>query len=202
LVSIFLHLLRYKMTDPELIKKLIDRDESAFRLFVTNYQALVYNACYNLIRQREDAEDIAQDVFIETYESIHLFRNESKLSTWLYRIAINKSLNHIRKNKWKNMVSSIEHFFIGERNTKLDIEDVNAQNTPDTIEYSERTMMLKRAIDDLPENQRIAFTLSKFDELSYQEITEIMNLSMSSVESLIHRAKLNLQKKLITYYKN
>src|SRR5512145_2582027 len=114
------------MTDPELIKKLIDRDDLAFRVLVTNYQALVFNACYNLIRVREDAEDIAQDVFIEIYESIHLFRNESKLSTWLYRIAINKSLNHIRKNKWKNKINSIEQFFTGDKNKSLDIEDVNA----------------------------------------------------------------------------
>jgi RNA polymerase sigma-70 factor, ECF subfamily len=190
------------MTDPELIKKLIDRDDLAFRVLVTNYQVLVFNACYNLIRLREDAEDIAQDVFIEIYESIHLFRNESKLSTWLYRIAINKSLNHIRKNKWKNKINSIEQFFTGDKNTSLDIEDVYAHNSPETIEYAERTELLKRAIESLPENQRIAFTLCKYDELSYQEITEIMNLSLSSVESLIHRAKLNLQKKLITYYKN
>lgn len=190
------------MTDPELIQSLIDRNEEAFRLLVTKYQALVFNACFNLIRQREDAEDIAQEVFIETYESIHLFRHESKLSTWLYRIAINKSLNHIRKNKWKGMVNSIEQFFSGDKNTRLDIEDIHANNTPETIEYSERAELLKKAIDSLPENQRIAFTLCKYDELSYQEITDIMNLSLSSVESLIHRAKLNLQKKLITYYKN
>jgi RNA polymerase sigma-70 factor (ECF subfamily) len=190
------------MTDKELIRRLIDGDQEAFRSLVDNYQDLVFNTCYNLIRNTEDAEDVAQDVFIEIYESIHQFRSESKLSTWLYRIAINKSLNHIRKYKWKSRVSSIENFFAGEKNVKLEIEDPHAHNSPESIDYSERAKVLQNAINNLPENQRIAFTLCKYDELSYQEITEIMNLSLSSVESLIHRAKLNLQKKLVNYYKN
>jgi RNA polymerase sigma-70 factor, ECF subfamily len=190
------------MTDSELICGLLEHNEVVFRVLVEKYQKLVYNACYNLIKQREDAEDVAQDVFIEIYESIHQFRNESKLSTWLYRIAINKSLNHIRKHKWKSMVFSFETFFTGEKNVRLEIEDSNALNSPETLDYTERTLVLKKAMDSLPENQRIAFTLCKYDELSYQEISEIMNLSISSIESLIHRAKLGLQKKLISYYKN
>jgi len=84
----------------------------------------------------------------------------------------------------------------------MDVEDPTAHNNPATIEYKERSQVLQNAINSLPKNQRIAFTLSKFDELSYQEIAEIMSLSISSVESLIHRAKLNLQKKLVNYYKN
>jgi RNA polymerase sigma-70 factor, ECF subfamily len=190
------------MTDQELVQGLIDHKEDTYRLLVEKYRKLVYGTCFNLIRQREDAEDVAQDVFIEIYESIHLFRNESKLSTWLYRISINKSLNYIRKHKWKTMVSSVEKFFAGEKNLTLDIEDPHALNTPDTIDYTERASVLKNAINSLPENQRIAFTLCKYDELSYQEISEIMNLSLASVESLIHRAKLGLQKKLSNYYKN
>ena len=190
------------MTDNELIRRLIDGDEEAFRLLVEKYQDLVFKTSYNLIRNSEDAEDIVQDVFIEIYESIHQFRNESKLSTWLYRITINKSLNHLRKYKWKSRVSSLEHFFTGDKNTKLEIEDTGANNSPHSVDYNERVLVLQNAINSLPENQRIAFTLSKYDELSYQEICDVMNLSLSSVESLIHRAKLNLQKKLVNYYKN
>ena len=190
------------MTDAELIQRLIDRDNAAFKDLVEKYQSMVYKACYNLLRQPEDAEDIAQDVFIEVFESIDQFRNLSKLSTWLYRIAINKSLNHLRKTKRKSLISSIERFFTGEKETALEIEDKGANDSPFNIEYTERSKVLQFAIDSLPENQRIAFTMNKFDELSYQEITEIMGLSISSVESLIHRAKLNLQKKLTNYYKN
>lgn len=190
------------MSDNELIHRLINGNEDAFKQLVEQYKGLVYNTCYHITRNIEDAEDIAQDVFVEIYESINKFRNESKLSTWLYRIAINKSLNHIRKYKWKSKVSSIENFFTGDKSTKLEIEDPDANNSPGNIEYTERGRVLQNALNSLSENQRIAFTLSKYDELSYQEISEVMNLSLSSVESLIHRAKLNLQKKLVDYYKN
>jgi RNA polymerase sigma-70 factor (ECF subfamily) len=190
------------MSDAELIQRLVAKDNGAFKDLVETYQSMVYKACFNLLRQPEDAEDIAQDVFIEVYESIDQFRHLSKLSTWLYRIAINKSLNHLRKTKRKSLVSSIEQFFSSDKNTALDIEDKTANDSPHSIDYKERSKVLQSAIGSLPENQRIAFTLNKFDELSYQEITEVMGLSMASVESLIHRAKLSLQKKLIYYYKN
>jgi len=190
------------MTDAELIQRIISRDQTAFKILVEKYQSLVYHACYNLLRSFDDAEDIAQDVFIEVFESIDQFRQESQLSTWLYRIAINKSLNHLRKNKWKKLFNSLEHYFSLDKNVKFDVEDSSANNAPDTIEYKERVNILHEALDALPKNQRIAFSMHKFDELSYQEIANVMNLSLSSVESLIHRAKLNLQKKLVNYYKN
>jgi RNA polymerase sigma-70 factor (ECF subfamily) len=189
------------MTDEELVLGLNAKDNAAFRELVKKYQSMVYKACFNLIRQPEDAEDIAQDVFIEVFESIGQFRLQSKLSTWLYRIAINKSLNHIRKTKWKAMINSI-NILTKNKSNELEIEDKSANNSPYSIDYNERGKVLQEAINSLPENQRIAFTLNKFDDLSYQEITEIMDLSLSSVESLIHRAKINLQKKLVNYYKN
>ena len=190
------------MTDADLIQRLIGRNETAFREFVEKYQSMVFNTCYNLLRHTNDAEDITQEVFIEVLESIHQFRSESKLSTWLYRIAINKSFNHLRKGKRKSIISSIGSIFSGENNKPFEIEDPSALDTPDTITYKDRSKVMKQAIDSLPENQRIAFTLNKFEELSYQEIAEVMNLSLSSIESLIHRAKLGLQKKLVNFYKN
>lgn len=191
------------MDDKELIQRLSNHDETAFREIVEKYETLVYNACYHILQKSVDAEDIAQEVFIEVFESIHQFRHESKLSTWLYRISINKSLNHLRKNKWKAFMSSIDGSQ-GKSNSRLqlEMEDASANNSPETIEYKERNAILQKAMDSLPENQRIAFTLCKFEELSYQEISGIMNLSISSIESLIHRAKINLQKKLVKYYKN
>jgi RNA polymerase sigma-70 factor, ECF subfamily len=190
------------VNDEQLIAQVIEGDVEAFRQLIDKYQLLVHKTCFNILRHKEDTEDTVQEVFIESFESIHLFRKESKFSTWLYRIAINKSLNHLRKHKWKKTVSSIETFFGGDKNTTLEVVDPNSHNAPETIDYSERTRVLQSAINSLPENQRIAFTLCKYDELSYQEISDIMNLSFSSVESLIHRAKMNLQKKLINYYKN
>lgn len=190
------------MDDSELIQRLCRHEENAFREIVEKYESLVYNACYNVLQNSMDAEDVAQEVFIEVYESINKFRNESKLSTWLYRISINKSLNYYRKHKWKSVTGSIDNYAGSNSKEKgIEIEDRNADNSPFSIEYKERSLILQKALDSLPENQRIAFTLSKFEDLSYQQIAEIMNLSLSSVESLIHRAKLSLQKKLVNYYK-
>lgn len=84
----------------------------------------------------------------------------------------------------------------------FDVEDQSANDTPEHIEYKERVKILQQAMDSLPKNQRIAFTMHKLEEMPYQEIASVMDLSLSSVESLIHRAKLNMQKKLINYYKN
>lgn len=190
------------ISDAELIHRLISGEDQAFRQLIETYQSMVFKTCFHILHHKEDAEDIAQDVFIEIFESIHQFRKESRLSTWLYRIAINKSLNHIRRNKVRSVFSSLDHFFSREKNTTLDPEDPSSDNSPESIDYSERVTIMQKAIDSLPENQRIAFTLNKYDELSYQEIASVMELSLSSVESLIHRAKLNLQKKLVNYYKN
>lgn len=186
------------MTDNDLIELLSNGNNEAFRLFIDTYNKLVFRTCYNMLRNTEDAEDITQEVFVEVFESIHLFRNESKLSTWVCRIAINKSLNQIRKNRFKKLIQSIEGYFIGEKNTPLEISD----ESPSTLENSERRLVLQKAIDSLPENQRIAFILTKYDDRSYQETADIMNLSLASIESLIFRAKQNLQKKLLHYYKS
>lgn len=189
------------MDEIQLIKLLKQNDSTAFRTLVEKYQVLVVKTCFYIVRKQEDAEDIAQDVFVEVFQNVHMFREESRISTWLYRIALNKSLNFVRKHKWKNLIYSLDTFFNNGIEKRLDIPDNSGQDAPGTIEYKERSSVLQNAVDSLPRNQRIAFILCKYDERSYLEISEIMNLSISSVESLIHRAKLNLQKRLIHYYK-
>lgn len=184
------------MNDLELISALKNKDESAFRFLVEHYQTMVFNACYHLLRNNEDAQDIAQEVFVEILLSISSFRAEAKLSTWLYRIAINKSLNLLRKNRWQVFMNRLESLLPGDKNTQPEIDDPSALKAINNVERSEEEQILWSAINSLPENQRIAFTLNKYEELSYQEISNIMKTSISAIESLIHRAKLNLQKKL------
>ncbi|MCD4771992.1 MAG: RNA polymerase sigma factor, partial [Bacteroidales bacterium] len=188
-------------SDTEIINRLIKQDETAFREFVEKHQQLVINTCNGFVHNSDDANDIAQEVFIEIFKSLNSFRKESKLSTWLYRIAVNKSLNFIRKNKKHSILRSIDSYF----NTndgdekKMEIPDNNLQYNETGLENQERSVILHKAIDSLPKNQKIAFTLNKYDDVHYNEIAEIMDLSLSAVESLIHRAKLGLQKKLLSY---
>lgn len=189
------------MKETEIIAKLQQGDEQAFKQLVENYQKLVVRTCFGLVHNTEDAEDIAQDVFIEVFRSIGQFRADSKISTWLYRIAVNRSLNFIRDNKRRKWFWSFEDA-AGKKNNQLEkILPGSSENPEYKLENSQRAQFLHQSIDSLPQNQRIAFTLNKYDDLSYNEISEIMNLSVSSIESLIHRAKINLQKKLYKCYK-
>ncbi len=189
------------MTDREFVLEIRKGNQQAFRMFVEKYQLTVIKTCNGFVHNLEDAEDIGQEVFLEVYRSIHNFREESKLSTWLYRIAVNKSLNHLRKYKLKKNLESIESLFITNKNMINEIRDNSNLQPDDEIEQGEKAEILHRAIDSLSTNQRISFILNKYDDLSYKEIAEIMNTSLSAVESLIHRAKINLQKKLFNLYK-
>lgn len=189
------------MSDTKIIEQLKQGNETAFKSLVDNHQKLVVNTCYGLVQNREDAEDIAQDVFIEVYRKIHDFREDSKLSTWLYRIAVNRSLNHIRDNKKHRWFRSFEDEVSEKRNQLLKIEATKSDEPEYGLENQQRALILKEAINGLPKKQKVAFTLSKYEELSYQEIAEVMELSISSVESLLFRAKKGLQKKLYKCYK-
>jgi RNA polymerase sigma-70 factor, ECF subfamily len=187
------------MDDNNLIELIKGNSKEAFRELLKKHQSLVINTCYGFVHNYDDAQDIAQEVFIEVYRSIHKFRMESKLSTWLYRISANKSINYIRDHKKNKWLLSLDLLF---ENGKDENHHSPTDDSPlEIIEKDEKKQALYDAIDSLPENQKIAFTLFKYDDLSYKEISEIMNLSLSSVESLMFRAKKNLQQKLVAIYK-
>lgn len=189
------------MNDSEIISKLREGDEPTFKKLVEDYQKMVVNTCFGLVNDREDAEDIAQEVFIEVFRSIDRFRSDSKISTWIYKIAINRSLNHIRNNKKRFWFQSFEEA-VKNKNNPLQRITVSQTEQPEfNVENKQRATLLHEAINRLPKNQKVAFTLSKYEDLSYREISEVMDLSVSSVESLLHRAKKNLQKRLYDCYK-
>lgn len=189
------------MSETEIIQKLQQGDEQAFKQLVENYQKLVVNTCFGMIHNIEDAEDIAQEVFIEVFRSIHKFRADAKISTWLYRIAVNRSLNFIRDNKKRKWFQSFEDSVESKIRELQNIASSKTDQPEFQLENKQRAILLHEAIDSLAQNQKVAFTLSKYEHLSYQEISEVMDLSISSVESLLHRAKKNLQKKLYKCYK-
>ncbi|MDD3567431.1 MAG: sigma-70 family RNA polymerase sigma factor [Bacteroidales bacterium] len=189
------------MTDKELIEEILQHSsQKAFAMLVERYQELVVKTCKGFTNSYADAEDIAQEVFIEVFESLEGFRSEAKLSTWIYRIAVNKSLNFVRKQKRERLFRSIEGFFTAQNNDEepMQIEDMGRNKPDSNIERSENKRMLKESINKLPENQRIAFILSKYQDLSYKEIAEVMEVSLPSVESLLFRAKTNLQKHILS----
>ncbi|MFN5642702.1 MAG: RNA polymerase sigma factor [Sphingobacteriales bacterium] len=185
--------------EAELIDLLKKGDDGAFKRIVESKKDLVYNTALGLLQNVEDAEDIAQEVFIKVYESIHQFKGESAFSTWLYRIAVTKSLELIRSRKRKKRFAFITSL-LGENN-ELRHDPPEFIHPGVQLDNKERSVILFKSITKLPENQRIAFTLHKVEGIPYQEIAEIMSLSVSAIESLIHRAKANLRKDLENYYK-
>ena len=187
------------MTDKELISGIINRDNVAIQPLVVNFHKKVIKTAYYFVHDMQDAEDLAQDVCIEILESAKHFKGMSSLNTWIYRITVNKSLNFIRKNKRKQLFSQIEAVFMN-RDGSHAVERLEPSYIDTKFDDGERKVLLGKSINTLPENQRTAFILSKYDELPYKEIAEIMNVSLASVEQLLHRAKMNLQKKLIVHY--
>ena len=152
---------------------------------------MVFNVCLNFINIKEDAEELTQDVFVEFYKNIDSFRGEAKLKTWIYRIAISKCLEFERKAKRKKRFGFM--FSIGSVSEK-DFESVNHPSIDDGSK--EKAGKIFTEIKKLTENQQIAFNLYHIEGMNYKEITEIMDISLSSVESLIFRAKKKLKKKL------
>jgi RNA polymerase sigma-70 factor (ECF subfamily) len=151
------------------------------------------------VANMEDAEDLSQEVFLVILKSISRFKKNASLYTWIYRITVNKSLEHLRRQKRRNILQTVGSFLkVSSDGTNSDDNKLATMDTRN--EDKEKRKILDSAVNSLPENQKIAFILNKYEELAYKEIAEIMNLSLSSVESLIHRAKMKLQKKLVNYF--
>ncbi|HEY1201354.1 MAG TPA: RNA polymerase sigma factor [Niastella sp.] len=186
------------MNELDLIQQLRAGDEQAFKSLVTNYQDLVFNTALGIVQNSEDAEDVAQEVFIQVYRSIDQFKGDARLSTWIYRITTTKALDHIRSRKRKKRFAFITSLF--GPNDELVHEPVDFQHPGVALDRKEQAALLFQMIAQLPENQKVAFTLHKTEELSYQEIADVMQLSVSAVESLLFRARQNLRKLLEKYY--
>lgn len=188
------------MNEQELLNQLQAGNESAFKTLVETHQKRVFNTVLAIVQNFEEAEDVSQEVFMEAYQSVKKFRGDSKLSTWLYRIATTKALEEIRKKKTAKRFAFFTNLF-GDDNEILH-QPVEFEHPGVVLEHKENSKTLFKAINLLPDNQKVAFTLYNIEGLSYQEITEVMQLSLSSVESLLFRAKTNLRKSLGDFYKN
>jgi len=183
-------------TKNQLIYQIKAGERQAFQMLVDAYQQKVINTCYSFVKNQRDAEDIAQEVFIEIYRSIGSFKEESELSTWIYRISINKSLDFLRMLKRKKRIQNLIPIFNQQTSREINISD-QSKNMQDQLEQDEMHQLLHQAINQLPSNQRIALTLNKFENLTSKEIASIMEISISSVESMLHRSKNNLREILL-----
>lgn len=190
------------MNEEDFIKYLQSGKEAAFSKLLDGYQQKVFGTCISFIPNKEDAEDVAQEVFLEIFKSISKFKGNSKLSTWIYKITTNKCLEFIRKKNTKKRFAFMQTILGNE----IPFDQTNyftEINHPGILlENKEKSIIIFKAINSLPESQKVIFTLAKIDGKSYQEIVEITGKSLSSVESILFRAKKGLQQKLENFYKN
>ena len=172
-------------------------DEKAYQHVFDAFGSRVYNTALGFLGQREEAEDVTQEVFVQVFESITSFRGDSSLSTWIYRIAVNKSLEKIRRERKKSKWA-LAGFFSGKVKENEIVPDFEHPGI--VLEKQEVANELYNAISQLPDNQRSAFTLHKLEQMSYAEISDVLGVSLSAVESLMHRARQNLKKTLEDFY--
>jgi len=186
------------MDDSLIVKRVIDGEIELFSAIVDRYHLKVYNLCMGFVHHQEDAEDITQDVFTALYVSLASFKGNSQFSTWLYRITVNTSCSYLRQKRRRDAV-----FFFGLFGTGGDEfrQAVPQSDEPDSILNKKQTQKyVYQAIDSLPVNQLNAFILSRYDSLPPREVASVMEISEEAVESLLQRARRNLQKKLKKFY--
>lgn len=190
------------LSEQDFIENLKKGKQIAFSQLLDDYQQKVFSTCISFVPNKEDAEDVAQEVFLEVFKSISKFKGKSKLSTWIYRIATNKCLEFIRKKNTKKRFAFMQTI-LGNENPIDKTSYFTEFNHPGILlENKEKSATIFKAINTLPESQRVIFTLAKIDGKSYQEIVEITGKSLSSVESIMFRAKKSLKEKLATFYRN
>lgn len=185
------------MTDEELLDKFTENPELALELVYKKFGKQVYTTIFNIVRDTQEAEEITQDVFVKIFKSIDSFNRDSKLSTWVYRIAVNKSLDALRKRNIKKNIRRITRFFSAD---EQDLTFDKQQDPSTKLENKELNIRLFEAIEKLPESQKTAYLFVKVQNMSYQEAADIMDKSLSSLESLLVRANKSLRIHLATYF--
>jgi RNA polymerase sigma factor (sigma-70 family) len=187
------------LNEQDLIKRLKEGDEAAFKELVTSWQDMVYNTSLGIVQNEMDAQDVAQEVFVKAYESIHGFKGESKLSTWLYRITVTRSLDYLRSRKRKKRFAFVYSIFGDNNELLINPPDFNHPGV--LAENRQQAAELFKAVDALPDQQKTAFVLTRVEGLGHKEVSEIMGTTVPAVESLLQRAKINLKKQLENFYR-
>ncbi len=192
------------MTDPAdldaaLMLRVQRGDRDAFTELVGKYQKPIYNFILRTVRDETEAEDLTQTTFVQVWKSAQRYRVNAKFSTWLYTIARNLCLNEIRRRS-RHPADSLDATAPGDDDQPLrQFEDTRLFSPPDAMLHGELEQKIEEAVAGLPEKQRTAILLCRQDELSYEEIAEVVGCSVSATKSLIHRARETLKEKLKPY---
>ena len=185
--------------EAELIRRLQQRDERAFVLCVRTYQDKVYGLIYRMLGNHAEAQDVAQEVFVTVFKSIDSFRGESKLSTWLYRIAANHCKNRIkylRRRAHKATTELDAHAERALQNSPSSTLGEGQAGPAEVLEGAQLEQIVQRAINKLDEEPRLLLVLRDVEEMSYEEIMQVTGLPEGTVKSRLHRARQALKEEI------
>lgn len=181
--------------DAAMVRAVLDGDATAFRGLVEKYQERVYTMVYGMIRNREDARDLTQEAFVKAYRNLKGFRLESGFYTWLYRIAMNLTIDLTRSRKRRATAGFDEG--IATRDETGNVHELHHEDSPSRrIERRQLYEQIMSAMEQLPEDQRQVVLLRELEGLSYREIAEIMEVPEGTVMSRLFYARKKLQKLL------
>jgi len=183
-----------EISSEDLMARIANGDDDAFEILVNRHQTSVLNLIYRFMGDRAQAKDLAQEVFIRVWQAAKTYKPEAKFTTWIYRITANLCFNELKSSRRKKWFSFHQSEDSG--NTIEETLSDNAPSPEDLLLEKERSRQISNALQSLPDNQRMALVMKRYDELSYQEIAQILGCSVSAVESLLVRAKRTLQEKL------
>jgi RNA polymerase sigma-70 factor (ECF subfamily) len=181
--------------DAQLMLRFKEGDAEAFEHLFLRHTRAIINFAYRFVRNREVAEELAQEIFLRVYEGVGGYEPRAKFTTWLYRIATNVCLNEIRKPHFRARHMSLTITTSHEADAAI-VEPATADKSNMRLVQQAIAQAIRQALEQIPLKQRIAFILNKYQELSYSEVAEIMRISEKAVKSLIHRAKETLAGKL------
>jgi RNA polymerase sigma-70 factor (ECF subfamily) len=186
--------------DQILINQIVEGDTNAFAILVDRYKDLVFTLALRMLKNREEAEEVAQDTFIKAYKSLDKFKGDSKFSTWIYRVAYNTSLDRIKKNR--------KHLNNVEINEFTAHQILSIDNALEKLELKEQAEAIQRCIDLLPSEESFLLTLYYFDDLSLDDISKIVGITANSIKVKLFRSrkklaiilKSQIEPEIIEYY--
>lgn len=178
--------------DEKLARKAAAGNLNTFETLVSRYQGKIFSFIYRMVNSNEDARDLTQEVFLQVYRSLGHFRGDSSFSNWVYRIASNKCLDFLRRNKKNKTVEFNDNL----HQTPQQIIRINSNNPEQVYLNEEKIRRLRRIISGLPDRYRIAIVLFHYENMSYQQISDTLDIPAKTVATRLYRAKLLLKERL------
>jgi RNA polymerase sigma-70 factor (ECF subfamily) len=181
----------FNLTDEQLVELAVSENPEAFGELVRRWERKIFALCFGMLSREDEAKDAAQETFISAYRNLKNFRGEAKVSSWLHRIAVNQCLTTKRRTKTRS------ESFIEEENIEEQVFIAPARLMPSkTTEQNERLNLIRQAVHSLPADLRQVIVMKEFEEMTFQEIAEVLELPLSTVKSRLYTALKQLRMKL------